>query len=214
MALILDKAPEGAQKALIEAALELFGAKGFDATSTRELAARAGVNVALIAYHFGGKDGLRQAVVGEIGRRISQVVGVPGVPTGLSPDAALERLQTTIRQIVGFLVGAREAEPLVNFMLHELAQGGPQTELIYQRFVGPKHSELSALWAMASGQHADSEKVKLSIFAMIGQVIYFRLGREMVMRKMGWGGIGPDEVRRIGDLITANVRLLTKGESE
>ncbi|MEO8530063.1 MAG: CerR family C-terminal domain-containing protein [Deltaproteobacteria bacterium] len=211
MSMIPDKAPEGAQKALIDAALDLFGTKGFDATSTRELAGRAGVNVALIAYHFGGKDGLRQAVVGEIARRMTLVAGVPEVPSGLSAEQALARLQMIMRQIVGFLVGAREAEPLVNFMLHELAQGGPMTEVIYQRFVGPKHAELSALWTLASGRAVGSDQVKLSIFAMIGQVIYFRLGREMVTRKMGWSAMGPDEVRQIGELIAENVRLMTQG---
>jgi len=210
MAEIRDTSPTGAQKALIDAGLALFGTKGFDATSTRELASTAGVNVALIAYHFGGKEGLRQAVVAEIGRRMSQVVGLPPVPAGLTADAAQERLQMVVRQIVAFLVGAREAEPLVNFMLHELAQGGPQIDAIYQRFVGPKHRELSELWAIATGLNAESDHVKLSIFAMIGQVVYFRLGREVVTRKMGWTAIGPDEVGRIADLIAGNVRLLTQ----
>ena len=45
--------------ALIRAALDLFGAKGFEAASTRDVAAAAGANLASIAYHFGGKEGLR-----------------------------------------------------------------------------------------------------------------------------------------------------------
>ncbi|GAA2059272.1 hypothetical protein GCM10009839_81940 [Catenulispora yoronensis] len=35
-----------------------FGAKGFAGARTAEIAARAGVNQQLIAYHFGGKQGL------------------------------------------------------------------------------------------------------------------------------------------------------------
>lgn len=209
---IPDKPPEGAQKALIEAGLLLFGQKGFDATSTRELAAKAGVNLALIAYHFGGKDGLRRAVVGEVARRLMAVAGAPRSSAGLTPAAALRRLQTILRGVAAFIGSAPEAGPMVNFALTELSRGGAATELIHDCFIGPKHAELSELWAIASGADPDSEAVKLSVFAMIGQVLYFRLGREIVMRRMGWPSIGPAEAGRIGDVIAENLRLLTQGE--
>ncbi|RUU04606.1 TetR family transcriptional regulator, partial [Mesorhizobium sp. USDA-HM6] len=47
--------------ALVQAALKLFGRRGFDGTSTREIAAEAEANIGSIAYHFGGKEGLRAA---------------------------------------------------------------------------------------------------------------------------------------------------------
>ena len=43
---------------ILEAAVAEFGAKGFAGARTAEIAARAGVNQQLIAYHFGGKQGL------------------------------------------------------------------------------------------------------------------------------------------------------------
>ncbi len=210
---ISEKPPEGAQRSLIEAGLLLFGQKGFDATSTRELAAKAGVNVALIAYYFGGKDGLRRAVVAEVARRLMAAAGAPQSTEGLTPAAALMRLQTIVRGMAVFIGSAPEAEPVVNFALSELARGGPMTDLIYDSFIGPKHAELSQLWAIASGGDPESENVKLSVFAMVGQVIYFRLGREIVTRKMGWPTIGPDEAQKIGEVIAGNLRLLTQGTS-
>lgn len=48
--------------ALLDAALEEFAAKGFTGARVRDIAARAGVSKDLIAYHFGGKDGLYLAV--------------------------------------------------------------------------------------------------------------------------------------------------------
>lgn len=43
---------------ILDAAVAEFGAKGFAGARTAEIAARAGVNQQLIAYHFGGKQGL------------------------------------------------------------------------------------------------------------------------------------------------------------
>jgi AcrR family transcriptional regulator len=48
---------------ILEAADDLFGDVGFDATTTREIAERAGVNKALIHYHFSSKDGLLEKLL-------------------------------------------------------------------------------------------------------------------------------------------------------
>lgn len=61
------KAQESANKStadkIIEAATGLFALKGFAAVSVKELANAAGVNVALISYHFGGKENLYSLIL-------------------------------------------------------------------------------------------------------------------------------------------------------
>lgn len=53
---------ERSKAALVDAALEEFSAKGFAGARVRDIAERAGVSKDLIAYHFGGKEGLLMAV--------------------------------------------------------------------------------------------------------------------------------------------------------
>jgi AcrR family transcriptional regulator len=48
---------------LLIAAKELFAEKGYAATSTREIAARAGCNLSLIAHYFGSKEGLLRELI-------------------------------------------------------------------------------------------------------------------------------------------------------
>ena len=60
---------EATKRALIVAAVEVFARLGYDAATTKEVAAKAGVNEGLIQRYFasetvGGKAGLLQAVVG------------------------------------------------------------------------------------------------------------------------------------------------------
>jgi AcrR family transcriptional regulator len=48
---------------LIEAAIAVFSAKGFEGGSVREITQAANANQAAINYHFGGKDGLYREVL-------------------------------------------------------------------------------------------------------------------------------------------------------
>lgn len=49
---------EATREALMAAATELFASLGYDGATVHAIAARAGVNTAMINYHFAGKHGL------------------------------------------------------------------------------------------------------------------------------------------------------------
>jgi AcrR family transcriptional regulator len=51
------------REALLRIAAPLFARRGFEGTSLEDLAREAGVNKALVQYHFGGKQGLYSAVL-------------------------------------------------------------------------------------------------------------------------------------------------------
>lgn len=51
------------RETIIESAIKLFSNKGFEGTSVREIAAEAGVNVAMINYYFESKEKLFEKVV-------------------------------------------------------------------------------------------------------------------------------------------------------
>jgi len=55
--------PRATRRALLRAGAELFAEQGFDGVSIEDVAGRAGVNKALISYHFGGKRNLHVAVL-------------------------------------------------------------------------------------------------------------------------------------------------------
>ncbi|WP_051302426.1 forespore capture DNA-binding protein RefZ [Salibacterium aidingense] len=55
--------PENTRGRILEAAAVLFTNKGFHGTSVREIAKKTGVNLSLISYYFGGKQGLLEALM-------------------------------------------------------------------------------------------------------------------------------------------------------
>lgn len=54
---------ETARFCLLNVASKLFSQFGYDKTSTREIAKKAKVNISMIAYYFGGKEGLFKQVL-------------------------------------------------------------------------------------------------------------------------------------------------------
>lgn len=72
----------------------------------------------------------------------------------------------------------------------------------------PVHRRLCHLWAAATGEEAESERVRISVFMMIGQVVYFRIARAAVLRRMGWVDIGPAEVGKVIGIARENVAVI------
>jgi AcrR family transcriptional regulator len=73
--------PSGARERVLEAGLEVLKAEGYAGLTTAKVAARSGQNKALIAYHFGSKQGLVAAVGREVSESITaEVLGGLGRP--------------------------------------------------------------------------------------------------------------------------------------
>jgi AcrR family transcriptional regulator len=202
----LAPSASGTRDDLIAAGLHLFGQKGYAATSTRELAGRAKTNIGSIAYHFGSKSGLHLACADAVARRIGEVTGAPQPHRDIAPERAAMMLEAMVRAMVGFLVVGRQAEDMVAFILRELSGPSAAIDALYDAFIEPKHRELCDLWAAATGRDPDSEAVKLAVFAMVGQIVYFRIGRQVVLRRLGWDRIGPEAAAGIAEVVAANLR--------
>ena len=103
--------------ALLDAGIRAFATHGFDGARVEEIARDAGVNKALVSYHFRGKLGLFRAVLDamldEIARRLAELRD-PGRPADL-------RLREFVR-IWGELAGEHPGFPPM--MLRELLSGG------------------------------------------------------------------------------------------
>ncbi|MGZ4032728.1 MAG: TetR family transcriptional regulator [Tumebacillaceae bacterium] len=57
---------EDVKTRILRAAKKLFAIHGFDGTSVRQICEEAGANVALVSYHFGGKEKLLGALYAQI----------------------------------------------------------------------------------------------------------------------------------------------------
>ncbi|RWU81349.1 TetR family transcriptional regulator [Janibacter hoylei PVAS-1] len=91
-----------------DAALALFAARGVAATSLREVARSAGVAPGLIGHHFGGKEGLREAVDAFVVQRFREAlasVPLEGTTAEIAAgrDAAVARMFATNPEVIDYL---------------------------------------------------------------------------------------------------------------
>ena len=98
---------------LLDVGRELFGQKGYEATSIEEIAARADVSKPVVYEHFGGKEGLYAVVVDRemqlLLDRFTSALSEPGSPRDLLERAALVLLDYIEDDTDGFRVLTRDA---------------------------------------------------------------------------------------------------------
>lgn len=102
------------------AALELFGAQGFEKTTVRQIAARAGVSPGLVIHYFGSKVAVREAC-DELAMELLASQKAPFLGGGMLPS-----LQDHVAQ-------HPEMAVLVAYLVRALRDGGEVAEHAHRR---------------------------------------------------------------------------------
>ena len=107
---------------ILVAASECFAEGGRNGTTTRAIAAAAGVNIATLAWHFKDKDGLHEAVIDSV---LREWVEIPfELESGGEPS---DRIRSLLRQVFGL---ARARRLSLRILLRAvLDEGGLSAEL-------------------------------------------------------------------------------------
>lgn len=201
---------------LLAAAVDIFGRKGFEA-STRELASAAGVNLAAIPYHFGSKDGLYVAVAAHIAEQILAHVGDTAArirsrlsrspdpaATPPGPDEARELLSELLDTFAGVLV-SDESAPWARFIIREQMEPTEAFDRLYDGVMNRMLEVIRVLLGIITGTSPEAETVRLRAIALVGQILIFRAARAAVMRQLGWDEIGQSQREAIRRMIRDSV---------
>jgi AcrR family transcriptional regulator len=212
------------REALVRAAIEVFGRDGFDAAGTRAISEAAGVNQALIGYHFGGKPGLYLAALRFIAASVSSRLGplVESIEAELAADGGdrrqakvAERSLAALQQLVGAFVAmlaSDESGAWAKLILREQQSPSDGFDVLYEGFMHRMLGVVSELVARAQNRGRSAEECKLLAFTLVGQAVVFRAARAVVMREMSWRQIGPEELREIQTQLKSNVAAIMAAE--
>jgi AcrR family transcriptional regulator len=213
---------EATRQRLVITAIEIFGRDGFHAASTREIAKQAGVNQALIGYHFGGKEPLYIAAMEHIARQIRRRLA----PVAEEIDAQLEILEADtagegraarekyldllLRLIDGFvhMLVDEESSSWARLILREQQSPSPAFDVLYEAIMKKLLQLATHLTGRVRGIDPSAEEARLLALTIFGQAVIFRASRATVLKHMGWTDVTSTERTMIQQQIRHNISIL------
>jgi TetR/AcrR family transcriptional regulator, regulator of cefoperazone and chloramphenicol sensitivity len=194
-----EPAAEATRQKLLDAAAEVFSEIGYRRATVREICARAGVNGALVNYHFGDKLELYAQVL----QRLVSAARIDAVRAALNQKAPPE---TILREVIkarlrGVATGDQHGW-LFRILAHEIAQPTPAMARLTDRIFRPLYSQLCEVVGALIGLPAAAEQTRLCAHSILGQIIIYVLAGPLLGRLWPDMKTTPEQFDRIADHIT------------
>lgn len=200
---------------LVKTAMKIFARDGFDAASTRTIADEAGVNQALISYHFRNKRGLYLAVFEFIVKDMNSKMGAPmaALKALIEDENAGDELINNVLfafcdNAIDLLV-QEEMTDVAKLILREQQTPTEAFDIIYDGFMVLVISLISNLIGRLRPDFS-GEDLKIKTIIMFSQVVAIRAGRSAIMRFLDWENIGPNEAQKLKNQLRENFKLFVE----
>jgi AcrR family transcriptional regulator len=187
---------------LIEAAIEVIGAVGYEGASTRALAKAANATLSAIPYHFGGKKELYLAaaqMIAEYARgRFEEITDI--LENRASAGGAA-RLEEALIRLLHIMLDDAEPHSWTSFVARCVYDNDEAFALIYEQAIAPLLERLIQAATDYSRRGPKDETLRLRISAIVTAIIGFRFLRGIMLRGMGWKSIQDNYARQLEELI-------------
>lgn len=185
---------------ILEAACDVFAAKGYQKTTVAEICKRAGVNIAAVNYHFGDKASLYTESWQHAHDKCRQLypLNIDNI-TDVSPE---ERLRTHIFSLIRVFCDDGRLGQFHQMHLLEMANPSGLIDDIWRKIKEPFRLSLIAVIRELIGADADDEAVLLCEASVINQcrgLLAFNR-RDLDSLRDLW--LTPEKIEEIADHIT------------
>ncbi len=153
---------DATRKGIVDAAIAAFAERGFEASSTRDIAARAGVTQGLVTYHFESKDELWRAAATQI---FGQLIGT--LPARPRRASAAERRAAAREQIRAFVLHAATHPEVFHFMVDAGRHDDDRMRWLVETCLAPRFSEVAADGGIGS-VGSDQTTAPHAYYALLG----------------------------------------------
>ncbi|BCZ79694.1 CerR family C-terminal domain-containing protein [Paraburkholderia terrae] len=207
---------------IIEAALSLFGERGFEGASTRDIAEHAGVNAPALVYYFDNKEGVYQACVEYIMANVADYFAdaVEAAQAVLdanpSDDALIDAFRAIQARVASYLFTTETPATWRLFMAREQAGLGPAfaAERLNERMRKPLLSVSSEIVGRLLGRPADDPETVIRLLAINGQLVSFHLTRCTALAALQWKSIDGERLKQLCAIIDEQSVVLLRAMIE
>jgi AcrR family transcriptional regulator len=128
----------GAKQRILEVAAKLFAERGLEGTSVRDIAKEAGLNLSLVSYYFGGKEGLYLELIRGFALNIKSEMERIVEMFGAEGNASQAGIQAILKALVDSYSNIRQSHPhLGKILQRERVSGLPYACEIYESTFAP-----------------------------------------------------------------------------
>jgi TetR/AcrR family transcriptional regulator, regulator of cefoperazone and chloramphenicol sensitivity len=199
---------------IIAAAIRLFGEKGFEAASTRDIAVAAGVNAPALQYYFDNKEGVLRACIECIADRAwdslsDVVIEAERLIAAGADDARLIEAYCDIQTRASeFKFKAADQDHWRQFMARQQAGIDPDIgfEAVFRRISIRTFGAAAAIIGRLIGLPADDEEVRIRAVALSGQFQVFHVCRRMTLRLLDWDEIDTERQALVKKVVRDHTR--------
>ena len=180
-----------ARASIRNAALRLFGDRGADAVTVRQIASQAGVSPALVLHHFGSKDGLRAEVDAFAAQAFDAIF------EAMPPDKLAEVLTgggAAGSLAEAFARGFPPGSPLPAYLRRMLLTNDPAGAALFGRWYTATRRLLDVMVEMGVARPAEDPDIRAAFF-LINDLALILL-RNQVALTIGADPLTPDGLNR------------------
>lgn len=198
---------------ILDEAGQMFARDGFEGVTIRRIAARAGVNLAAVGYHFGSKKGLYHAVMRQIIHDVAPIIEpvVVRIQGGVAAAAGDRKaLAGMAAQFVRHTLTAVLTNERLRWqhalLVREFSQPSDEFPMILAEAINPMHDAVAELVGAATGKGAQDSETRLLTTDVVGQCMVYQIARTLVCARMGWDEYTPENVERLIAMVTGSVQ--------
>jgi AcrR family transcriptional regulator len=195
----------GTRQRLLAAAGALFAARGYRGAPLREIAGRAGANLASANYYFGSKEKLYLEVARAEFERLEQRLAERGAAVstaaldGLSRAELVELLHTRIRTTLEALLDPASIHGTL--MQRELAEPSEALPVIVRRHIDPLRRTMDAVLGRLAPELPQPE-IERCARSVMGQLSFYLTHRPALLLLMGRRSYPRAFVAEVADHVT------------
>ncbi len=191
------------EERILLAAIKIFAEYPPELASIRMIAKEANVNYSAVAYHFKNKENLYQEVMRRVVGLISQAYTFPETLPGDAEIAKME-LRAFVGRMVDWIYGNPYAVSFAKIIIREHLSPSTAYERLNEDLFKRIFNRMTDV-VLCITQTTDRRKASLQFFSIAGQVIGFRIERELLVRHLGFAGFSPIEIEELKTLLFQNI---------
>ena len=197
----------GSKEKILDIAVKEFAEKGYEAVATRDICAKANINISAIYYYFQNKRGLYEGVLCRVVEVLNSYLGdmikeynefKKYTPVA---EECRKMLQRIIHKFIEGICLPKVPKEIVTIYLMEYVKPSECFHIFEDSLNKVYMPIIADLLMEANEGRMTEENATLSTFMLFSQIFNVAVRKESISKMMGWANYSEKEIKKICEVI-------------